>query len=294
MRSFFAKDRKHFMKSFLTSTAFAIFITSSTSIAFSQEQASPVNKQSDIVFATREAKESWRLLAEKFKLAPTPERGEPAVPVKTAFDSRVPGAQLIVPAVPAVKTFEELLKFFNYVRDTRYLQDPQPTYESFLRRIPWLFPDDGCFMRAFLVNELLKKNFQQETGRAFVFGDLWVDSPQSAKRIHWWYHTAATIKLNEVVYVIDIAIDATKALPLKEWVAKQNVIFESAEVSLCEANTYFPNQECQRSGSDELMASEHSVTYLNAERSRQVELHRDEAPSVIDAILGEKPPWQTL
>jgi len=242
--------------------------------------------------STRDAKESWRILAERLlkPLEPVPPAVEPVI-VKTAFDSKVPGAQLLSTYVPSVKSEEELKTYFEYARGTRHLKDPDPIYQTFLRRIPWLFPDDGCFLRAALVSKLLQKDFQQATGRAFVFGDLWVDSPQSPQRIHWWYHTAATLKLNETTYVIDVAIDAKKILTLQDWVNKQNVKFETAEVSLCDAETYFPNQLCKNSGPDEDMAPDHTTQYLNAERTRQQALHSSESPTVVDSILGESPPW---
>lgn len=258
--------------------------------ARAEENPNSSGDKPKIISSVREAKESWKILAQKLIAPQAPAPLQPEV-VKTAFDSKVPGAQLLDTYVPSVKSELELVKFFEHARGTRYLKDPAPGLETFLRRIPWLFPDDGCFLRASLVSKLLFKDFGQATGRAFVFGDLWVDSPQSPQRIHWWYHTAATLKFENTTYVLDVAIDSKRALPLREWVEKQNVVFASAEISLCDADTYFPNQLCKNSGPDEDMSPDHTQQYLNAERTRQQSLHSTENPSVVDNILGESPPW---
>ncbi len=276
-----------------TARAFFVLNILCTFAISAQDLKDPAVVKTITIPSTRDAKESWRILADRFLKPLEPAPVQPVEPevVKTAFDSKVPGAQLAATYVPSVKSEEELKKYFEYARGTRHLKDPNPLYETFLRRIPWLFPDDGCFLRASLVSKLLQKDFQQATGRAFVFGDLWVDSPQSPQRIHWWYHTAATLKLNNTTYVIDVAIDAKKILTLQDWVNKQNVKFETAEVSLCDSDTYFPNQLCKNSGPDDDMSPDHTKQYLNAERTRQQTLHSTENPAVVDNILGESPPW---
>lgn len=213
------------------------------------------------------------------------------VPTATAFDSRKPGAQLADSAfVPTVDSMEALMERFTYARDTRFIDDP--SVPNFLRRLSWMYPDDGCFMRAGYANILMKDKFQQDSARVFVFGDLIVNSPHATDPVQWWYHTAPIVKLADQIYVLDPALYPKNPVTIKDWVNTQGVTFDTTDVSLCDANSFSPDEACFGSDTDEESLKTYAPIYLGAERYRQLELHNNDE-AVVNNLLGEFPPWLT-
>ena len=237
---------------------------------------------------------NWKNYAELYKTREdkNSETNPPDSYHKSAYSMRVKGSQIPFvdfPKQPVVTSQQELETFFLYARTLRYLDDP--SVEGFLRRMPWLYPVDGCFLRALMVSQLLLKEFQQATGRVFIFGNLTVPSPEAGHTIQWWYHTAATLQLGETTYVIDIAIEPMRPLTLEEWVKRQGIDdFKNADIALCEANTYFPNQDCIGSDDDTSLMTEHTPLYLKEERNFLTRINANN-PDIVEKLLGETPPW---
>ena len=88
----------------------------------------------------------------------------------TPWNSKVPIEQLDQRAVPSVVNLGQLQKMFAQIRDLRAWQ--WGSRAGFARRIPWLYVDDGCFLRAEMVVELTG------TEAPIVYHDLPVDDPK--------------------------------------------------------------------------------------------------------------------
>ncbi|MGE3608416.1 MAG: protein-glutamine glutaminase family protein [Bacteriovoracaceae bacterium] len=182
-------------------------------------------------------------------------------------------------------TYEKLLDSFFYIRDLRFLKwsnDPK-----FPRRPTWLYPDDGCYTRASLVNKLLNEKYQRSPNKIFAFGNLAVKTSNSPSGyVYWWYHVVPIVKINHQSYVLDPAINPKKPLMIKDWLSKMGNPKE-IKISICSSGTYSPRSDCRREVNDENFAVRASQNFLNLEWRRIKSLERDPFEE-----LGDRPPWK--
>lgn len=68
---------------------------------------------------------------------------------------------------------------FEQLRDQQFLTSSSSP--GMLRRISWLYPDDGCFARAAMVSRNAFRLFVPIPDKIFVFGNLRVKTPFSKK-----------------------------------------------------------------------------------------------------------------
>jgi len=104
----------------------------------------------------------------------------------------------------SVLSEEELINYFNEMAATK--------------DIPFDYSADGCYARAHKMSRMLERR-GVITGKAFVEGNLNVESPLMG-RISWWYHVAPVVLVKkdgkEVPYVIDPSL-FNKPIPFDEW-----------------------------------------------------------------------------
>lgn len=117
------------------------------------------------------------------------------------------------------KSISDMQKRFEEIRDERFLfLKSEP---DFPRRISWLYPKDGCFVRAALFNRNAFRMFVPVPNKVFAFGNLRVKTVNAARGVvGWWYHVAPIVQVGEEKYVLDPSIDHDKPLPIKEWLSK--------------------------------------------------------------------------
>lgn len=203
---------------------------------------------------------------------------------QSVMDAARPYAKVDWEKIAPEATRLEIETAFYFVRDKRYLNAADG--DQFLRRISWLYPDDGCFARASLMTELLREDYF--TGyRIFVFGDLYTLTPNHPNgSVSWWFHTAPLVKSEEGdLYVLDPAVDSLKPLLVEDWVAAIGLLSD-VEVSICSANSYDPRGACESETDSSAQAHRDISPFLRREWKRQEQLKRD--PS---EVLGDKPPW---
>lgn len=175
---------------------------------------------------------------------------------------------------------------FKQIRDYRWMKSP--SREDFLRRISWLYPDDGCFARAALaVSNFIHWNMPAPS-KVFVFGDLSVHTNNSPTGdVTWWYHVAPIVEVEGEKYVLDPAIDPHAPMTLDKWVSQMTDKTSSLQVAICESGSYDPDDMCDKvSDGVEAQANFDIPYYLSNEWSRLVQLKRNP-----EAELGENPPW---
>lgn len=183
---------------------------------------------------------------------------------------------------------EAMNQLFNDIRDVRFIEDEDVT--GFLRRISWLYPDDGCFARAGLAVENLKSRWNADfPKKVFVFGDLNVQTPNSPSgEVGWWYHVAPIVEVEGKNYVLDPAINPAGPLLLEDWLATMSTDIETLQVAICGSGSYVPFSQCDvESDGVEEGARGDQPYYLSAERNRLMQLGRD-----ANRELGDNPPWK--
>lgn len=212
--------------------------------------------------------------------------------------------QKLLSTVVTWPNYQVIKDNFIKMRDARYFNDLQKP--GFMRRISWLYPDDGCWTRATamikdffgpinnMVNQYARPN------KLFVFGNLCVNTPNSrAGKVNWWYHTAPIVRDAQTnqSYVLDPSVNPKEPMTVEDWmnlVASTNgkCKNDNASVSkfnVCNQYGTTPNDACRSKTdgfSNEMRTELMQHSYQQAERSRQVELGRD-----ADKVLGDLPPW---
>jgi hypothetical protein len=182
----------------------------------------------------------------------------------------------------------ELADGFALARDTRAI--PSATHPDFPRRPAFLYPDDGCFVRAeYMANELAHAGHPRPA-KVFVFGNLSVATANAPSgRVSWWYHVAPVVVAGDQTWVLDPSIEPTAAITLEDWIGRQTPV-DQAQVSFCSPFAYTPDDRCDAPAPADLdgAAMRSQDFYLDAEWQRQLDLHRDPTQ-----VLQDMPPWVT-
>jgi hypothetical protein len=203
-------------------------------------------------------------------------------------------------AFSAVPTWSDadILSMFPLTRDNQYLTD-ENNDTSPLRRISWMFPENGCQTRAELVAVQAAQAGKLPPYKLFAFNfpqDLrvYTDNTPSGM-VTWGWHVAAVVKntAGEPI-VFDPAISPCKPLPWKKWLATMaddisvfNDVAGENGVGLGDSSSYGPYSLMSGEPSHSTEArTEQEQWWLMMEWNRAVELGRD--PYV---VFGANPPW---
>ncbi len=182
----------------------------------------------------------------------------------------------------------DLQATFELARDEKFFTDS----DSRKRRATWLYPDDGCFVRAQIAAEIFTKATGKVPAKIFAFDNLNVKTNNSPDgEVSWWYHVAALAKVvdpitkSETFYVYDPAIDMKKPMEVRAWLKAMNS--PNAEISVCTGDAYDPDSDCAvGTGSPLGRATNEAQWFLPSEWYRLEELGRDPKRE-----LGDFPPW---
>jgi hypothetical protein len=195
-------------------------------------------------------------------------------------------AEVDLSQVTTLSAFNEVQRAFKRIRDHQILEDPR--HPDFLRRPSWLYPDDGCFARAGIMNIELEALGYGRFKKVFIFGSLDVQTQNHpAGSVQWWYHVAPIVMAGTTAYVIDPAIEPQRPLSLEEWVLRQVGVFSDAKLAICHSQTYQPFSSCVNgSTSSDSEAKIEQRVYLDYEWERLEDLQRDPWKE-----LNSSPPW---
>ncbi len=162
----------------------------------------------------------------------------------TPMDVAKPLNQISYKNVAQLANYDEVIKEFNNIRDTRFIN-----YESSgrlsQRRIPWEYPEDFCYARAGAANIYLRSNSHIRPSLIFVFGDLSaksVNAMNDNERVNWNYHVAPIVQEHDNIYVLDPAINPNKPLLVHEWYDLMHD--QNLKAAICDTYTYYPNDSC--------------------------------------------------
>lgn len=186
-----------------------------------------------------------------------------------------------------VGTIERLTEIFNYIRDSKFISNQAGPLPE--RRLSWLYPDDGCYIRAELAVQFTVKQQMPETAKLFGFGDLAVKSSNHPDGIvRWWYHVVPVYRVGTQAYVVDPSIDYRKPMLAEEWKKAMEAEYPAEKFSVCKAHTIGPDDSCTNpygQSIDNLIREQ--TDFLNEEWYRVITLGRDP-----QSELGNNPPWK--
>lgn len=210
----------------------------------------------------------------------------------SVYKSRSPYEHLDVQSIQAWDSYEQVLKYFLLIRDTRFIQDPQ--VKGALRRISWMFPDFCCNARALLAIEFLRKFKDLPLpNKLFIFGDrhrydnFSIESEFSQYGgVAWVDHVALTVRVGAQVYVLDPSVEITRPLKLDEWISALTHDKSNVSLSACHPDAFEPRSPCHEPRGELETALKHQNKCLKLERKRVKILGLDP-----NAVLFDYPPW---
>lgn len=215
---------------------------------------------------------------------------EPTPAGSALAQARAPG-DFLVHLIDNAKTYpwpgslEEMKKAFRLARDSRVI----PWRADFARRPSWLYPDDGCFARAVIAADTLKRAGFPAPGKIFAFGNLSAQTSRTPSgSVSWWYHVAAAYRHEAGIYVFDPSVEEKRPLEMQEWVNKIGGPKAEIKISLCDTKTYNPADNCQNGNMLTTTSGfRDQMLYLDLEWERLIEMGKDPR-----ALLGEQPLWE--
>lgn len=171
--------------------------------------------------------------------------------------------------VPSVDEIQ-LRQFFSLIKSKRVLVDKQLRQ----RRLPWYFPDSGCFARAEVMSTHLENMMGLKSSKIFAFGNLKAKTAHHQSGwIYWWYHVAPVVRVGNEILVLDPSINFDQPIPVQQWLTAMNA---TPEIAICNTHSYDPNSDCNHLESDQLTRATQDLSgFLDLEWNRLVELGRD-------------------
>jgi hypothetical protein len=112
--------------------------------------------------------------------------------------------------------------------------------------VPFLFPDDGCWVRAHAMSNRIRRERKVETGKAWIYGDLRVGTPNHPDCVvSWDFHVAPVVRVgdgSDDLLVIDPSVMG-RAVPIAEW--KATLGDAKACVQVTDASVYKQSKPCK-------------------------------------------------
>lgn len=185
--------------------------------------------------------------------------------------------------VPEIADPELFLNSFAYLRDIRFM-----TNDSFIRRMTWLFPDDGCYARAELQAQLTRERNLPAPAKIYAFGNLRASTRNTPSGyVSWWYHVSIAYKHKGIVYVWDPAIEPRAPLTIEQWGQRMGSTRTRVEFALCNSKTFDPDHDCVNpTGVSRSSVLRDQAVFFKPEWSRLEYLGRNPVRE-----LGDQPPW---
>jgi hypothetical protein len=240
------------------------------------------------------------------RLPAPPIPGVPVVPSATVEELKTDWEAVSFDGVPSWSD-ADIMEQFAATRETPYLTDR--TYSTVpVRRISWLYPDDGCFARAEQVNARVVQKGKPRPYKLWAFGALRVYSPNyyPGNIVPWGWHVVPVVKneANEPI-VFDAALSPCKPLPWKTWLGMmvegdlsqydrpdRGEDYRFWGVMVSDPNAYKPwhpafGDIANGAAREALSLTDEETIYLPLEWERQ----HDDLQRNAELLLGIRPPW---
>lgn len=219
----------------------------------------------------------------------------------SVIDSKVSVGSANLADVPSWN-YADIVSMFRQVRDARYMHAPGDA--NFVRRPTWMFPENGCWIRAELMAISAEEAGLVRPYKVWAFANsgqrLDVVStnadPSSTHPGHvWWrYHVVPIVKslASGTAYVLDPAIEPSGPLTWTDWLYRMVTDLNILQVTISDSNAYDPgSQVTGATPVDKLTAvTDMQNGFMDAEWYRQeTQLGRDAV-----TLLGNYPPWANV
>jgi hypothetical protein len=205
---------------------------------------------------------------------------------KSVMDSAIPVNDFKNDLVAATLVSDaKLLETFQFLRDKRDYIDES----NFKRRLTWLFPDDGCYVRSALMQNMLKSKINETWSQIFVFGDLSLKTKYKMDGlVTWWYHVAPIVRTSSGIFVLDAGVNPGAPTPLLNWLTAINAETNST-IAICASNAYVPGSYCNSETIDHSSEAQQELRsiFLENEWDRLLDLGL-----LPEEMLGDNPPWK--
>jgi hypothetical protein len=180
---------------------------------------------------------------------------------------------------------EALMRVFLNLRDERHYSDPN---RNFKRRATWLYPRDGCYVRATHSAQSAARSGYVRPGKVFAFGSLRFASRfASGGVVYWSYHVAAAYRNGRTTLILDPALNPAGPIDLAKWISKMHQGASGLKLSVCDSYAYGIYHPCTGGGpSQERSFSTHMRKFLPLEWSNVRARGFDPMK-----VLGDDPPW---
>jgi|GEM_PF-1291004 len=178
---------------------------------------------------------------------------------------------------------------FTSARDSRFLILSFDGSQE-RRRISWMLPQDGCFVRAEVAKNRLQKFGYPDVKKIFAFGDLSAATPHTESgSADWWFHVAVAVAVGDQIMVLDPAVEAARPISLDAWAKLISPEPDKVTFSLCDADTFGPFNRCD----EPKIFSSFLIDFLQGillrlEQANMVVLGRDPVQELV-----EYPYWRT-
>jgi hypothetical protein len=202
------------------------------------------------------------------------------------YESQTSFAAIKLNQISELANLRTIQEIFQRLRDTRsWRWNRMP---NFPRRLMWVYPSDGCYLRTAMMDEKLAEWGAPPPKNLFIFGEL--SFSNKFQQMTWWYHVAPVYRLGNQVYVLDPALNPSAPLKLQDWILSMTKSMTDSTYALCEAGAFNPYDECSLAQSTWDIGDRTSTLqdYLGREWEGLEEI-LGTSPS---GILGEHPPWQ--
>lgn len=191
-----------------------------------------------------------------------------------------------VPSAVSWRSVELMQQRFQKIRDDRFLIWRRR--QDFPRRISWLYPTDGCWIRAVLFNRGAFRLFAPLPNTIYAFGNLSVKTEYHRNgRASWWFHVASMVEVNKQKYVMDPMVNLKRPMLLEEWLKSMGDP-SKIKIAVCKSGTFSPLDNCEKETNGmEIDASYYQQHYLDLEWDNLKGLGKNP-----EKELGNEPPWR--
>jgi hypothetical protein len=151
---------------------------------------------------------------------------------------------------------------FNLIRNFKHLNCSN--IPNNLRVIPWLFPENGCFIKSTLAIDLFKKFNFRNVSKFFVFGNFKFKSKWSSSGyVTYKDHVAVSMRVDNDIFILDPTVHYSNPLLLDEWI--KILVSESenknVEGSICSQYTFSHNCDCLEENPDNVFGLRKDIQY---------------------------------
>lgn len=201
----------------------------------------------------------------------------------TPYNLAVPFSQVNYSNVPALASYDELLKVFYAIRDDRFITDSAASSLS-VRRIPWQYPNDYCWARAGMADIYSGEQGLTRPVPIFVFGNLSAKSINTQNPdgiVYWFWHVAPMLAVNNIYYVLDPALNPNSPLKVDDWYKLMND--SGLKAVVCNTYTYYLDDSCL----DPIPNARESEIRTDVTYAMSAEIENFNV-----LFMGSTPPWQ--